>query len=140
MTTPGAIRVIGIILLLWGLMGIAAFATQYGLDPAELAKTDPAAARAFATMPGWLWVVYAIAVGAGVAGSASLLARRAVAVPLYLVSLIAVLVQFGYTLGATSLVAEKGLLAAAGFPAVIILVALFQVVYSRMLAAKHLLR
>lgn len=139
MTTPGAIRIIGIILLLWGLMGIAAFALQYGLDPVELANTDPAAARAFAIMPGWLWIVYAIAVGAGVAGSASLVARRAVAVPLYLVSLIAVVVQFGYTLGATSLVAEKGFLAAAGFPAVIILIALFQVFYSRMLAARRLL-
>ncbi len=140
MNSPRTIRIVGIILLLWGLMGIAALVMQYTLDPAELAKSDPAAAKAFATMPTWLWVVYAFAVGTGFAGSVSLLARRKSAVPLYAISLIAVLIQFGYTLGATSLIAEKGLVAAAGFPAVIILVALFQLFYSRTLAAQGLLR
>jgi hypothetical protein len=60
-----SVTVIGIILLLWNLMGILAFTMQYSMDLDELAQTDPLTAHAFATMPGWLWVVYAIAVGAG---------------------------------------------------------------------------
>lgn len=139
MTKPGTIRIIAVILLLWGVMGIAAFVMQYSADLTELAKTDPATARAFATMPAWLWIVYAFAVGTGFAGSVALLARRKSAVLLYVISLIAVLVQFGYTLGATPLIAEKGMSVIA-FPALIILVAAFQLFYSRMLAAKGLLR
>lgn len=139
MTKPGTIRIIAIILLLWGVMGIAAFLMQYGADLIELAKTDPATARAFAAMPAWLWIVYAFAVGTGFAGSVALLARRKSAVPIYVISLIAVLVQFGYTLGATPLITEKGMSVIA-FPALIILVAAFQLFYSRMLAAKGLLR
>ncbi len=140
MNSQRTIRIIGVILLLWGLMGIAAFVMQYRIDPVELARTDPTTARAFASMPAWLWVVYAFAVGTGFAGSLALIAQRKSAVPLYAISLIAVLIQFGYTLGATPLIAEKGIAAAAGFPVLIILVALFQLFYSRMLAAKSLLR
>jgi hypothetical protein len=56
------------------------------------------------------------------------------------VSLIAVLIQFGHTLGMTDLVAQKGLMVAAGFPAFVILVAIVQLVYARSMAKKGLLR
>lgn len=132
--------IVGVLLLLWNLMGVAALFMQYGLDPAEIAKTDPAAARAFAAMPAWLWAVYALAVGAGTLGAISLLMKKALAATLFLASLVAVLVQFGYTLGATDLIAEKGLLAATGFPTLVILIAVFQLFYSRSLVAKGMLR
>jgi hypothetical protein len=66
--------------------------------------------------------------------------KKALAATLFLASLAAVLVQFGYTLGATDLIAEKGLLAAAGFPTLVILIAVFQLFYSRSLVAKGVLR
>ena len=109
MATSRSLTIIGIILLLWNMMGVMAFAMQYGMDLDQLARTDPATARAFAAMPLWLWIVYGIAVGAGVLGAILLLMRRALAATLFLVSLIAVLVQFGYTLGMTDLIAQKGL-------------------------------
>jgi len=91
-------------------------------------------------MPVWLWVVYAVAVGAGTLGAILLLMKKAAAATLFLVSLIAVLVQFGYTLGATDLVAQKGLVVAAGFPAFIVVVAVVQLVYARSMVAKGALR
>lgn len=140
MAASRSILIFGIILLLWNLMGVAAFVMQYGLDPVELARTDPSTAHAFATMPGWLWAVYGVAVGAGTLGAIALLMKKAVAATLFLVSLIAVIVQFSYTLLGTALVADKGLVAAAAFPALIILVAAVQLLYARSLVARGLLR
>ncbi|MCP1470805.1 hypothetical protein J3E64_002498 [Sphingobium sp. OAS761] len=140
MTAPRTLLIIGIVLLLWNLTGVAAFVMQYGADLDELARTDPVTAHAFATMPAWLWGVYAVAVGAGTAGAIMLLMKKAAAASLFLVSLIAVLVQFGYTLLGTDLIAQKGVAAAAAFPAVIILIALFQLLYARTLVGKGVLR
>lgn len=140
MSTSRSLTIVGIILLLWNLMGVMAFVLQYGMDLDELARTDPVTARAFGAMPAWLWIDYGVAVAAGTAGAVTLLMRRAIAVPLFLVSLIAVLIQFGHTLGMTDLVAQKGLMVAAGFPAFVILVAIVQLVYARSMAKKGMLR
>ena len=140
MTGQRGITVIGIILLLWNLTGILAFIMQYTADVDALSRTDPITARAFAAMPGWLWLVYAVAVGAGTAGALLLLARRAAAAALFLLSLACVLVQFGYTLLGTDLIAAKGVVAAAAFPAFIILIAFAQLFYARALTRKSLLR
>ncbi len=73
MTAPRAFQLIGILLLLWNLMGIGAFIMQYSADLNQLAKTDPYAAKIFAAMPAWAWVAYAVAVGAGRLGAILLL-------------------------------------------------------------------
>ncbi|MEA3390004.1 sugar transporter [Sphingobium sp. CCH11-B1] len=140
MSMSRSVTIIGIVLLLWNLMGVAAWVMQYGMDLSELAKTDPVGARIFAEMPSWLWVAYAVAVGAGTLGALLLLMKKAAAATLFLVSLVAVLVQFGYTLGATDLIAQKGIVVAAGFPAFVILVAIVQLAYARSLVAKGVLR
>lgn len=130
---------IAVILLLWNLMGLAAFVIQYSMDYAELAKSDPYTARMMATMPGWLWGVYGVAVGAGTLGAVMLLARRAVAAALFALSLVAVLVQFGHALGLTDLIAVKGWSAAA-FPAFIMLMGAIQYGYARAQVGKGGLR
>lgn len=135
-----SVTVIGIILLLWNLMGIFAFVMQYSMDLDVLAQTDPLTAQVFATMPGWLWIVYAIAVGAGTIGAILLLARKALAAALFLLSLLCVLVQFGYTFLGTDLIAIKGFLVATAFPAFIILMAIVQLLYARHLIGKSILR
>jgi len=139
MRAPASFVIIAVILLLWNLMGVAAFVMQYGADLGELARTDPDTARAFAQMPGWAWAVYAVAVGAGTLGAIALLLRRRVAVPLFLLSLLAVIVQFGHTFLGTDLLAVKGA-GAAIFPAVIILIGIGQWLYARSQATKGLLR
>lgn len=139
MRAPTSFFIIAVILLLWNLMGVAAFALQYGADLTELAKSDPDTARAFAQMPGWAWAVYAVAVGAGTLGAIALLLRRRIAVSLFLLSIIAVIIQFGHTFLGTDLLAVKGA-GAAIFPAVIALIGLGQWLYARAQAAKGLLR
>ncbi|KEQ52694.1 hypothetical protein [Sphingobium chlorophenolicum] len=139
MTARRSFRTIGILLLLWNLIGVAAFIMQYSADLSQLTKTDPYTARIFAAMPDWVWATYAVAVGAGTLGAILLLLRKAAAAPLFLLSIVAVIIQFGYSFLRTDLLAVKGFTAAI-FPAVILFIALFQWRYARRLIAKGVLR
>ncbi|GBH29930.1 sugar transporter [Sphingobium xenophagum] len=139
MNMPRYFIVIAIVLLLWNLMGLAAFAMQYTADLTELAKSDPVTAQAFAAMPAWVWIAYAIAVGAGTLGAILLLMKKAAAASLFLLSLIAVVVQFGYTFLGTDLLAVKGPSVIA-FPAFIMVMAVVQLLYARHLVGKAMLR
>lgn len=140
MTAPRFFLMFALLLLLWNLMGVAAFVLQYTADLDELARTDPTTARAFAMMPGWGWAVYGVAVGAGTLGAIALLMKKAAAATLFLLSLVAVLIQFGHTLLGTDLIAVKGLAGAAAFPAFVILVAIVQLLYARSLVGRGFLR
>ena len=139
MNMPRYFIVIAIVLLLWNLMGLAAFAMQYTADLTELAKSDPVTAQAFAAMPAWVWIAYTIAVGAGTLGAVLLLMKKAAAASLFLLSLIAVVVQFGYTFLGTDLLAVKGPSVIA-FPAFIVVMAVVQLLYARHLVGKAVLR
>lgn len=76
--------------LLWNLTGVAAFAGQMTMDPASLS----AAERAFyEATPDWATVAFAIAVSAGLLGCISLLLRRRWAFPVFMVSLLGIVVQ-----------------------------------------------
>ena len=127
------------LLLVWALIGDAAYLAQVTADLGELAKTDPAAARAFSEMPEWAWSAYAIAVWVGTLGAIALLLRRRIAVPLYAVSLAAVLVQFGWSLFGSDIIAAKGASAAA-FPLFIIAVAAFSLWFAWTKARQGVLR
>lgn len=127
---PAWYWVVGIVLLLWGAAGVFAFYSQmttpYDQMVAEMGKL---AADCIKGMPTWLWWVYGVAVWSGILGTVSLLLRRVWALPLYLVSLVAVIVQFGYSF----LVAKIQLLmgwGAAAFPAFIILMAIVQLSFA----------
>lgn len=105
-------------LLLWSLAALASFWMHLHFNPEDPA--NPVYDRQlYMSLPWWLNWVYGIAVGTVFGGAVALLMRGAVAVPLFAVSLIAVVLQFGWTLGATDLIAVKGIGVAAGPPFVI---------------------
>ena len=131
--------VIGILLLLWNLMGDAAYLSQVTTDLDALARTDPATARAFAEMPKWAWGVYAVAVWSGTAAAIALLLRRKVAIWLFALSLAAIVVQFGRTFLMTDLIAEQGW-GTIIFPIVIFVLGLFPIWWSRLSASQGWLR
>lgn len=139
MTATRSFTIIAVILLLWNMIGMAAFIMQYTADLSALARTDPYTARIFAQMPGWAWIAYAVAVGAGTLGAILLLLRKAAAVWPFLASVIAIVVQFGYSFLGTDMLAVKGPTTMI-FPAVILLIAVAQLLYTRSLAAKGVLR
>lgn len=128
-SSPGAPRwfiIVAVLLVLWGLLGCAALYMHVAYG----ASMDPAATEwdrnYYAALPGWFTPVYAVAVGGGLLGAVALLLRSAAAKWLFLLSLIAVIVQFGYVFGGTGLLAHKGAAMTVPFPAFIAAVAVFQ--------------
>ncbi|WP_070151052.1 sugar transporter [Sphingobium phenoxybenzoativorans] len=139
MKVAGSFIVIGIIFLLWNLMGCAAYLMQVTMNLSELAKTDPYMARTFAQMPQWAWSAYAVAVWGTTIATILLLMKRRLAVPLYAISLAAVVIQFGYSFLGTDLLAVKGVMAAA-FPLFIFIMGVVQLLYARSLANKGIIK
>ena len=100
--------------VLWQLIGCY-FCYVY----AVVGPDDPYQRQLGEGMPAWYWWVFAVAVITGTLAALALLARMKLAKPLALVSLIAVILQYGYVLGTTDLIPHQGLLMAAGLPVTI---------------------
>ena len=77
--------------LVWEAIGCFMYYSQVTTDPATLPLDQRAMWDA---APVWMTAAYAVAVWVGLAGAILLLMRRKLAVPLLLVSLVAVVVQF----------------------------------------------
>lgn len=91
-TVPGWFWIAAVLALLWECVGCFMYVTQVTTDPASLPIDQRAMWEA---TPPWIIGAYAVAVWVGLLGSLLLLMRRKLAEPLLLVSLIAVVVQFG---------------------------------------------
>lgn len=126
---PLSFWIIAALLTLWGIAGCFAAYMQIGMSQAELDALGEPDRTIMGGLPGWFGWVYAGAVGFGLAGSVALLLRRAIAQPLYLLSLVCVVIQFGYVFIATDMLALKGAAATVPFPLFIVAVALFQIWY-----------
>lgn len=127
---PVSFWVIAALLTAWGLMGCLAAWMQLGVSAADLAKMPEPDRSIWLAMPGWAKAVYIGAVATGLAGATALLLRRAVARPLFLVSLVLVVVQFGYTFFGTDLLTLKPPVETVPFPLFIIAVGVFQLWYA----------
>src|SRR5690606_29127230 len=57
---PGWFRVVAVLLLLWNLLGLWMFWSQYTMSPAQLAALPEAQRGLFEAMPGWAWAVYGL--------------------------------------------------------------------------------
>ena len=92
---PSSFRVVAIVALLWNLFGLFSFYTNVTATPAVIASWPEAQQQIAAATPRWVFVAFAIATIAGVLGSLGLLLGKRWAVPVLLMSLLAILVQFG---------------------------------------------
>ena len=88
---PGWFYAVAGLVLLFEAIGCWMYIAQVGADRAALPLDQRAMWDA---TPTWMTAAYAIAVWVGLAGAGLLLLRRKLAVPLLLVSLVAVVVQF----------------------------------------------
>ena len=136
---PGWYWIVAILLLLWALAGCAAYVMQVTMSAADIAKLPKAQADIWRMMPGWATAAYAIAVWVGLAGAAALVMRRRWARTAYLVSLIAVVVQFGWVFLASPILSTVGP-SSAGFPAFIVVITLFALWFSGYAIRKGWLR
>ena len=116
---PAWYWVVSALALLWMLFGVLAWFADLMMDESALAQMSDAQRHLYASRPQWVFVVYAIAIFSGLIGAIGLLMRKAWAIPALAVSLVAVIVQFGYTLLGMDAIRVLGASAALPFPIVI---------------------
>lgn len=116
-----------VLLLLWSLAGLFAFYSHVTIDARALAAMSAYDRAYYQSLPGWFEAVFALATVPAVAGSIALLARSHHARWLYILSLVGIVIQFGYVFGSTDLIAEKGVVTAVSFPAFIFVMGIAEV-------------
>lgn len=88
--------------LIWNLIGLASYVARVTMSPDALAALPEAQRGLYENVPAWATSAYAIATTAGVVGSLLLLLKRAWAVPVFIISLLAVLAQMYHAFGMTN--------------------------------------
>jgi hypothetical protein len=118
--------------VIWMLFGVMAWVMDLMTDEAALAELSEAQRQLYAARPQWLFAVYGVAIFSGLAGAVGLLLRKSWASMLLVLSLAAVIVQFGYTFIAMRAVEVLGAAAAIPFPVVIFLIGAALVWFARL--------
>jgi len=116
--------VVAILALLWMLFGVMAWCMDLMSDPASMAQMSEAQQQLYASRPQWLFVVYGVAIFSGLLGAIGLVLRKRWATPMFLLSLVAIVVQFGYTFFGLHAIELLGAAEALPFPVVIFAIGL----------------
>jgi hypothetical protein len=124
-TTPRWVMPVAFLFLLWNLMGVWSFAANWQMSANGYAGLPDAQRELWSAMPAWTWVAFGIAVGGGTAGAIALLARSRIAVPLFLISFVAILIQFSWPIFMTD-AWSKMRMELITFPIILALVALVE--------------
>ena len=112
--------------LVWNLIGIAAYVGQVTMSAETLAALPDDQRALYENVPTWVTSAFAIAVNAGAIGCLLLLLRKSLAVPLLILSLVAVLAQMSHTFFMSNALEVMGGTAAIG-PAFVIIVGAYLV-------------
>ncbi|NVK08601.1 MULTISPECIES: hypothetical protein [Tenacibaculum] len=127
--------IIGVAALVWNGLGVMQYlGMAYMTD--EVKAALPEAERAlYDNIPSWVTAAFAIAVFGGLIGSAFLLMRKKLARPMFLISLIAIIVQMSYNLF-MSRAAEVYGPGSVIMPIMVIVIGVFLLMYSKKTIAK----
>jgi hypothetical protein len=128
---PTSFWVIAALLLMWNLIGLMFYYMQVTMTPEVMAENFNEAQQAWMiNEPVWATAAYATAVTAGVIGAVLMLMRKALALPLFILSFVAVLVQ---DFNAFILSDWKGVwgTSALYLPSVVIIICIFEIWYTR---------
>lgn len=90
---PTWFKVTAIVALLWNLLGCFAIAADLMLSPADVAKLSAAEQQLYAARAGWAVAASVTAVLGGALGCIGMLLRKKWAFPVFILSLIGILVQ-----------------------------------------------
>jgi hypothetical protein len=128
--------VIGTLALFWNLLGVLVYVMQVTASPERLsAAYTPEEMELLTSIPAWATAMTAIATNFGVLGSILLLLRRTYCVPVYVISMAALIVQDIYSFAMTNTLEIFGL-TPFFLQIAVLLVALFLIWYSRRAARK----
>ena len=96
-TRPKWFNTVVYVAIAWNLIGLIQYVAHVSITPEALAAMTTAERDLIMSMPNWATAAFAIAVACGFLGSAMLLLKRAWALPLFLLSTVAVIVQNYYS-------------------------------------------
>lgn len=122
--------VVSVIALLWNLMGVFNYLNQAFNKQLILEGLDQAQREVFEGIPAWATAAFAIAVFSGTLASIGLLLRKKWARPLFILSLIAAVAQFGHWLFISNAVEVFGP-STYGMPAIVILIGIYLILFSK---------
>ncbi|MDH4124019.1 MAG: hypothetical protein OEW64_10370 [Gammaproteobacteria bacterium] len=128
--------IIGGAALVWNLIGLVFYVGQVTMSPEALAKMTETQQEFFVSTPAWATAAFAIAVNAGVLGSLFLLLRKSWAIPMFVLSLLAIIVQ---DVDAFLLRDAFGVLGVSGviIPSMVFVIAIALLLYARATKTKH---
>jgi len=123
-------RVVAILLVLWGLLGCYSCYLQLALGAEAMGPTTDYDRALYDSLPVWYNALFIVAVVTAFAGAVALIARSVLAIPLFAISLVAVVIQFGWLFAATDMIAVKGVWTTY-FPLFIAALGVFQFWFAR---------
>lgn len=128
--------IVSVIALIWNLMGAMAYLGQaYMTDEMKSAMTTEQQ-ELMNTTPAWVTAAFAIAVWGGLLGCIALLLRKKWAKTVFVISLIAIVVQMSYSFFMTNAAEVYGTFQGMIMPLMIILVAIALLLFSKSSIAK----
>ena len=133
--TATSFWVISIIALIWNIMGLIAFFGDIFISQEALAALPDAQRELYESTPSWLRIFYGIAVFGGTLGCIALLIKKSFAIPLFIISLIAIVIQMGFSFFMTNAVEVNGIISII-MPIIVIAIAIFLLWYARHSKAK----
>ena len=123
--------VLGVLALLWNLMGVSAYLMDAYMKDETLAAFSEAQKAIYINQPTWLTAAYAIAVFGGTLGCIALLLRKKWATPLFLISLIALIARTGYYFFMTNTTEVFDLVQGTILPIAVIIIAALLYIFSK---------
>lgn len=116
--------------LLWNIIGVANYLVAVTMSPEAIAALDPVEQEFILNVPAWVTGAFAIAVFGGTLACILLLMKKAWALPVFVISLVAAVVQFSHTIFLTELVQARGP-ASLILPVVILVIGVVEIWYTR---------
>ena len=135
---PKGFWIVGIVALLWNLMGVASYLQQAYMTDETLAALPAEQQALYENIPAWVTGAFALAVFGGLLGSILLLMKKKLATVVFIISLISVLAQMSYNFFMTNAIEVMGAMAIF-MPILVIVISIFLVWYSRKMESEGVL-
>jgi hypothetical protein len=136
--TPKHLWIVGIITLLWNMMGAFDYLMTQTRNETYMSQFEQAQLDYYYSFPSWVVVFWALAVWCSVLGSVLLLMRKGLAMPVFMVSLVSMVITAIYNYGLSDGMEVAGL-SGFIFTVAIFIVALGLVLYSRAMRMRDVL-
>jgi uncharacterized membrane protein len=133
---PAWFWIVALLLVLWEGFGVYLFVQQMRLGPDAMGPATDYQRALYASLPTWYNYAYAVAIFGSFLGALALLLKERRSAALFVISLIAMAVTFGYLFAATDVIAHQGPGQALGVPVTVVVITLFAIWLSRTAAKK----